>query len=45
MVPYNEIDLDAPVSNAFAPVGLPWAQFIISLGAWRGSRRCCSCSC
>ena len=36
MVPYNEIDLDAPVSNAFARVGLPWAQFIISLGALAG---------
>jgi APA family basic amino acid/polyamine antiporter len=36
MVPYNEIDLDAPVSDAFARVGLPWAQFIISLGALAG---------
>jgi APA family basic amino acid/polyamine antiporter len=36
MVPYNQIDLDAPVSNAFARVGLPWAQFIISLGALAG---------
>jgi len=36
MVPYNEIDLDAPVSAAFAHVGLPWAQFIISLGALAG---------
>jgi APA family basic amino acid/polyamine antiporter len=36
MVPYNEIDINAPVSNAFARVGLPWAQFVISLGAIAG---------
>ena len=36
MIPYNEIDINAPVSNAFARVGLPWAQFIISLGAIAG---------
>jgi basic amino acid/polyamine antiporter, APA family len=36
MVPYNQIDINAPVSNAFAKVGLGWAQFIISLGAIAG---------
>jgi basic amino acid/polyamine antiporter, APA family len=36
MVPYNKINIDAPVSNAFAQVGLPWAQFLISLGALTG---------
>jgi len=36
MVPYDKINIDAPVSNAFAQVGLPWAQFLISLGAIAG---------
>jgi APA family basic amino acid/polyamine antiporter len=36
MVPYNQIDINAPVSNAFAKVGLPWAQFLISAGAIAG---------
>jgi APA family basic amino acid/polyamine antiporter len=36
MVPYNEINVDAPVSAAFGRVGLPWAQFLISLGALTG---------
>jgi APA family basic amino acid/polyamine antiporter len=36
MVPYNQIDIDAPVSNAFAQAGLTWAQFFISLGAVAG---------
>jgi basic amino acid/polyamine antiporter, APA family len=36
MVPYNEIDIDAPVSNAFAHVGLPWARLLISFGAIAG---------
>ncbi len=36
MVPYDKIDINAPVSNAFAQVGLPWAQFLISLGALTG---------
>lgn len=36
MVPYDQINIDAPVSNAFAHVGLPWAQFLISLGAIAG---------
>jgi len=33
MVPYNQIDVDAPVAEAFERVGLRWGQFIISLGA------------
>jgi APA family basic amino acid/polyamine antiporter len=36
MVPYDQIDINAPVSNAFARVGLPWAQFVISIGAVAG---------
>lgn len=36
MVPYTELSIDAPVSDAFARVGLPWAQLIISLGAIAG---------
>jgi APA family basic amino acid/polyamine antiporter len=36
MVPRERINIDAPVSNAFAQVGLPWAQFIISIGAVAG---------
>lgn len=36
MVPYNKLSIDAPVSNAFAQVGLTWAQFLISLGALTG---------
>ena len=33
MVPYTEIDIDAPVAAAFASRGLGVAHFIISLGA------------
>jgi basic amino acid/polyamine antiporter, APA family len=36
MVPYDKINIDAPVSNAFAQVGLSWAQLIISFGAIAG---------
>ena len=36
MVPYDRINLDAPVSDAFRQVGLPWAQFLVSLGALTG---------
>ncbi len=36
MVPYDKINKDAPVSNAFAQVGLPWMQFVVSLGALTG---------
>jgi APA family basic amino acid/polyamine antiporter len=33
MVPYDQIDVDAPVAAAFQRVGLRWGQFIISSGA------------
>ncbi len=36
MVPYGQINIDAPVSDAFRQAGLPWAQFLISLGAIAG---------
>jgi APA family basic amino acid/polyamine antiporter len=36
MVASDRINIDAPVSDAFRHVGLPWAQFLISLGALAG---------
>ncbi|HEV3339655.1 MAG TPA: amino acid permease [Pirellulales bacterium] len=36
MVPYNEIDVDAPVSDAFGKIGLDWAQAMIAVGAVAG---------
>ena len=36
MVRYDQINIDAPVSDAFRQVGLPWAQFLISAGALAG---------
>ena len=36
MVRYDQIDVDAPVATAFKNAGLPWAHFIISLGALAG---------
>ncbi len=36
MIPYKQINIDAPISEAFKQVGLPWAQGIISLGALAG---------
>jgi basic amino acid/polyamine antiporter, APA family len=36
MVPYQQIDIDAPLARAFSQVGLPWAHFFISLGALAG---------
>ena len=36
MVPYDKIAINAPVSSAFGAVGLPWAQFIIAIGALFG---------
>src|SRR5262249_42586852 len=33
MVPYAQIDVDAPVAHAFRTRGLPVAEFLISLGA------------
>lgn len=36
MVPYNQINIEAPVSDAFRQAGLPWAQFLVSIGAVAG---------
>ena len=36
MVPYDKIGIDAPLAHAFSRVGLPWAHFLISLGALTG---------
>ena len=36
MVPYNKINIDAPVSKAFEQVGLPWIQLLVSAGAIAG---------
>ncbi|MGD0552466.1 MAG: amino acid permease [Sedimentisphaerales bacterium] len=36
MVPYGQIDTDAPIAAAFQRVGLHWGQFVISLGAVAG---------
>jgi len=36
MVRYDRIDIDAPVADAFAQIGLTWAQVIISIGAIAG---------
>ncbi len=36
MVPYNQINIDSPVSSAFQSIGITWANFVISLGAIAG---------
>jgi APA family basic amino acid/polyamine antiporter len=36
MIPYDKIDINAPISNAFAQVGLTWAQFLVAFGALAG---------
>ena len=36
MVPYTMIDIHAPVAVAFKTVGLPWAEFVIAIGAIAG---------
>lgn len=36
MVPYNEIDKEAPLATAFSRYGLTWAQAMISFGALIG---------
>jgi basic amino acid/polyamine antiporter, APA family len=36
MVPYDQINIETPVSDAFGKVGLPWARFLVSLGAMTG---------
>jgi basic amino acid/polyamine antiporter, APA family len=36
MVPYQQININSPVSSAFGSVGLPWAQLLIAVGALFG---------
>src|SRR6266516_212230 len=36
IVPYDKINIDAPVSNAFAQVGLTWAQFLVAAAGVAG---------
>ena len=36
MVPYQQIDIDAPIAKAFSQIGLPWVHAVISLGALTG---------
>ncbi|HEV3456084.1 MAG TPA: amino acid permease [Thermoanaerobaculia bacterium] len=36
MVPYTELDVNAPVADAFRRVGLRWAQFIVALAGLAG---------
>ncbi len=36
MVPYDKINIDAPVADAFAQKGLPFAHFLVSIGALTG---------
>lgn len=36
MVPYQRIDINAPVSIAFRDVGLSWARFLVGIGALAG---------
>jgi APA family basic amino acid/polyamine antiporter len=36
MVNYSKINIDAPVSDAFLQVGLPWAELLVSIGAVAG---------
>ncbi len=36
MVHYDKIDIEAPVADAFRQVGLPWAQFLVAVGALTG---------
>jgi basic amino acid/polyamine antiporter, APA family len=36
MVPYDQLDINAPVADAFRRVGLRWAQFLIALAGIAG---------
>jgi len=36
MVPYSELDVNAPVADAFRRVGLPWAQFLVGTAGLAG---------
>lgn len=36
MVPYNQLDMKAPVASAFEGVGMPWATILITIAAVAG---------
>ncbi|WP_300664031.1 amino acid permease [Fluviicola sp.] len=36
MVPYNELDMKAPVASAFEGIGMPWATILITIAAVAG---------
>jgi APA family basic amino acid/polyamine antiporter len=36
MVPYNELDIKAPVASAFEGIGMPWATVLITIAAVAG---------
>src|SRR5438874_10091340 len=36
MVPYNKIDINAPVVEAFKRAGLVWMQYLVAAGAMTG---------
>ncbi len=36
MVPFAEIEKEAPVAGVFAKVGMPWARLLVSVGALTG---------
>lgn len=36
MVPSHQLSIDAPVADAFKQMGMPWAQFLVALGALAG---------
>ncbi|PIN11639.1 Amino acid transporter [Handroanthus impetiginosus] len=36
MLPYGQIDIDAPFSKAFQTVGMSWAQYVVAAGAVKG---------
>ena len=36
MVPYSQISVSAPISDAFRAAGMPWAQLLIAFGAVAG---------
>lgn len=36
MVPYNELDIKAPVASAFEGIGMPWATKLITIAAVAG---------
>ncbi len=36
MVPYNKLDIKAPVASAFEGVGMPWATILITIAAVAG---------